>query len=163
MKIYVSSAVGQGPTPLAAFDHALIKANIANYNLIRLSSVIPPNSEVVDANESSKLPGEWGDRLYVVYAEMRTNIRGHGAWAGIGWVIDPQDNKGLFVEHEGHSEEEVRNDINNTLTTMIKNRGIEDLKIHMKVIGGSCVEEPICALVAAAYQVSVWEDPALLK
>jgi hypothetical protein len=43
MEIYLSTGIGEGPTPLAAFDAAL-NAGIANYNLIVLSSVIPARS-----------------------------------------------------------------------------------------------------------------------
>lgn len=39
MHIYVTTGTGEGPTPLAAFDAALINAGVANYNLICLSSV----------------------------------------------------------------------------------------------------------------------------
>ena len=42
MNIYVSSGIGYGQTKLAAFDAALNEAGIANFNLIKLSSVIPP-------------------------------------------------------------------------------------------------------------------------
>jgi arginine decarboxylase len=42
MQIHVSSGRGEGPTPLAAFDAALRDAGVSNYNLIALSSVIPP-------------------------------------------------------------------------------------------------------------------------
>ena len=42
MKIRLSSGRGEGPTPLAAFDAALLDAGVSNYNLLPLSSVIPP-------------------------------------------------------------------------------------------------------------------------
>ena len=47
MKIKVTYGTGEGLTKLAAFDRALFNAGIANYNLIKLSSVIPKNSEVL--------------------------------------------------------------------------------------------------------------------
>ena len=40
--IVLSTGLGVGPTALAAFDAALLDAGVANYNLICLSSVIPP-------------------------------------------------------------------------------------------------------------------------
>ena len=102
---------GTGPTTLAAFDAALIDAGIANFNLLRLSSVIPPDTDVVPVKgRATRATGEWGDRLYVVMAEMRTDRPGREAWAGIGWVQDDESGKGLFVEHEGHSEHQVRDE-----------------------------------------------------
>ena len=44
MQIHLASGVGSGPTELAAFDAALAAAGVANYNLLYLSSVIPPAS-----------------------------------------------------------------------------------------------------------------------
>src|SRR5439155_11541958 len=44
--IEVAKSVGVANTTLAAFDDALIKAGIGNFNLIRLSSVIPPETNV---------------------------------------------------------------------------------------------------------------------
>lgn len=160
MKIHVTGAVGWGSTELSAFDHALNLSGIANYNLIRLSSVIPPSSEIIETEKITNMPGAWGDRLYVVYAEMRASNHGDQAWAGVGWVQDESDGKGLFVEHEGGSEEQVKSDINQTLKGLLKNRGLSNMTIHMKVVGGECVDQPICAFVTAVYQSSDWNNIA---
>ena len=107
MRIYVAPGIGTGPTKLSAFDAALNDAGVANYNLIRLSSVIPPNATIVATDPTIRpqaIPGDWGDRLYVVMAEKRVDTPNTEAWAGIGWVQDKASNKGLFVEHEGESE-----------------------------------------------------------
>lgn len=161
MKIFVSSGIGKGTTTLAAFDHALTVSGINNFNLLRLSSVIPPNAEIVESE--GKVPqfegSTWGDKLYAVYAEMRVDTPGQEAWAGIGWVQFGEDNRGLFVEHEGHSEQEVRTDIEKTLKGLLKNRNNTDnLEIKMCVVGAKCVNEPVCALVVAAYETSSWRS-----
>lgn len=159
MKIYVKGAIGEGSTTLAAFDNALIQTGTANYNLVRLSSVIPPKAEIIEVSgEMPSLPGEWGDRLYLVYAEMRTEIHNEEAWAGIGWVVDPASGRGLFVEHEGRSEQKVRQDITDSLKGLLSNRGMPELEIIMHVVGAKCEGKPICAFVAAAYQVSDWDN-----
>lgn len=163
-QIHISGALGMGPTQLAAFDNALIKSGVANYNIIRLSSVIPAYSEiVVHEGAIPPLPGEWGDRLYAVYADTRTSLPSEEVWAGVGWVQDPKTGKGLFVEHEGHSELSVRTDINNSLKALLKHRDMADLPITMKVVGGVCRDHPICALVVAAYQVSDWANKPHLQ
>jgi len=46
VNIQVSGGIGSGPTELSAFDQALVRAGVANYNLIYLSSVLPPDSDV---------------------------------------------------------------------------------------------------------------------
>ncbi len=112
MIINIASGIGTGPTKLSAFDAALHHAGVANYNLIRLSSVIPPETTIrVSDKPLKEVPGNWGDRLYVVMAENRVDTPNVEAWAGIGWVQDQKSGKGLFVEHEGSSEMTVRQDI----------------------------------------------------
>jgi arginine decarboxylase len=85
MPIYISTGIGEGPTPLAAFDSALMAAGVANYNLLCLSSVIPPNARIVRAQRLTP-PNEYGRRLYVVLSQMRQNRRFRHAHAGIGWI-----------------------------------------------------------------------------
>jgi arginine decarboxylase len=160
MKIHIGSGVGAGPTTLAAFDAALNDVGIANYNLLRLSSVIPPNTELeIHKNGiNKKMPGEWGDRLYLVMAEIRVDTPNAEAWAGIGWVQDKETGKGLFVEHEGHSEASVRRDITNSLNALMATRNIDLGPINMHVVGRTCVHQPVCAMVVAVYQASDWQN-----
>ena len=54
MRIKITSAVGSGPTTLAAFDAALQKAGIENYNLIPLSSVIPTGAALERTRVSTR-------------------------------------------------------------------------------------------------------------
>jgi arginine decarboxylase len=156
MKINIATGTGVGPTELAAFDHALVSAGVANFNLIYLSSVLPPGSEVEILDKPAKPIGGWGDRLYVVMAQMRTSQRNQQVWAGIGWMQDPKTKKGLLVEHEGHTEEEIRADIKNSLTALAQNRNMEFGPMHMVVVGKTCVSLPVCALAVAVFESSEW-------
>lgn len=156
MKIQVSEGVGSGPTELSAFDQALVNAGVANFNLIYLSSVLPPGSDVVIPEIPTLSEGGWGDRLYVVMAQKRTAQRNQEAWAGIGWIQDPETGKGLLVEHEGHTEDEVRADISNSLAALAENRGMQFSDPQMHVAGTKCVDLPVCALVVAVFESTSW-------
>lgn len=46
LDIVITRGTGGAPTELAAFDAALQKAGVAHFNLIRLSSLIPPGSRI---------------------------------------------------------------------------------------------------------------------
>jgi len=165
MQIHVSTSTGTGPTTLSAFDSALHNAGIANYNLLVLSSVIPPESRLTvhqTSIPSGVISGEWGDRLYLVMAESRTDIVGMEVWAGIGWVQDKASGKGLFVEHEGGTETKVRADIEASLRALMKTRGIDFGEVHMVVSGATCTGEPVCAMAVAVYQTSGWQNKATL-
>jgi len=155
LQISVRSSIGTGPTELSAFDHALRGVGIHNFNLIRLSSVIPPGSVLEVSKGSDRAAGEWGDRLYVVYAEQRRSEPLIGAWAGVGWV-QKEDGSGLLVEHEGESEEEVQALIEASLNHMTEHRGGGFGPIQMHVIGQPCDDKPVCALVAAIFRSESW-------
>ncbi len=159
MIIQVSSGTGAGPTKMAAFDAALNNAGVANYNLIRLSSIVPPGSKIINSKGPiTKQPGNWGDKLYVVMSEIRVDTPNAEAWAGIGWVQDRQTAKGLFVEHEGANEGTVRRDIQQSLEAMTRTRHVNYGNIHMKIVGKTCTHEPVCALVVAVFQSSGWSS-----
>jgi arginine decarboxylase len=154
--IPIGAAVGHGSTALAAFDHALRLTGIANYNLIRLSSVIPPATRIAPTSAPIAPGGTWGDRLYVVYASQPATELGEEAWAGVAWVQDPEDHRGLFVEHEGTSEAGVRADLVNTLSDMTDGRPGNWTEPELVVTGGTVVDTPICAFVVAAYESAPW-------
>jgi arginine decarboxylase len=157
MQIRITEGVGTGPTEMAAFDLALVRGGIANYNLIYLSSILPPGSDVEFSTRPKQSEGEWGDRLYVVMAQNRTSQRNQEAWAGIGWIQDEETKKGLLTEHEGHSETEVRADIEHTLGALAKNRHMTSFSpIQMHVIGTKCTNQPVCALVVAVFEATSW-------
>jgi arginine decarboxylase len=161
MNIQVSGGIGVGPTELSAFDQALVHAGVANYNLIYLSSVVPPESKIYIEERPKRPDGNWGDRLYVVMAQKRVSVRNQEAWAGIGWMQDPKTRQGLLVEHEGHSEAEVRADISHSLIALARNRNMQFGTPKMHVVGTKCTDLPACALVVAVFESSGWRSNKL--
>lgn len=156
MEIVLTHGVGSGPTKLAAFDSALNGAGIANYNLIPLSSVIPPFSRVVELMPKNAGGALWGDRLYTVIQDVRTDEIGQEVWAGLGWVVNGENHSGLFVEHAGHTEAEVEKKIRETLSAMIAYRTGDWGEIQWKAAGIICESEPVAAVVAAVYKSEPW-------
>jgi len=155
MNIHIQSGQGTGPTELAAFDRALVEAQVANFNLIYLSSVLPPGSNILLDGHADLSGASWGDRLYVVMAQQRTSAHNQEAWAGVGWIQD-DTGRGLLVEHEGHSEDQVRADITQSLEALARNRGMQFGPIQMRVHGVQCVDQPVCALVVAVFESDSW-------
>jgi arginine decarboxylase len=156
MKIQIAKGIGTGPTELSAFDAALVDSGVANFNLLYLSSVLPPGSNIEICKDKASPKGSWGDRLYLVIAQKRTIQRNQEVWAGIGWVQDKETKKGLLVEHEGHNEAEVRADIENSLQGLMVNRNANFGPTHMVVTGVRCEDRPVCALVVAVFESHNW-------
>lgn len=154
LPISVRTATGTGRTALSAWDDALWWAGVANFNLIRLSSVIPRRTRLSFTNEP--VVGEHGDKLYCVYASTLAEEPGETAWAGIGWTRD-QDGRGLFVEHSADSEEGLDGLIRCSLEDMIARRGGGYGVIESRTVSARNVGQPVCALAIATYQVTGWE------
>jgi len=154
--IKVTKGTGEGLTELAAFDKALQDAGISNYNLIYLSSVIPHGYVPVIERPTLDI-SEFGHRLYVVMASQTESRIGKDAWAGIGWVMAEDDKKGgLFVEHHGESEEEVKDLITKSLASMKSHRTEKYGEIKYEIAGIKCKKNPVCALVTAVYKSEKW-------
>lgn len=149
---------GTGPTHLAAFDAALREAGVADRNLLVLSSIIPPRTTIERLSEPTACPGGFGDRLYVVMADARVESPHEEAWAGIGWCQDPATGEGLFVEHSGHSEHQVRGDLAASLTSIADARGDRWGQHHLAIAGITCEDEPVCALAVACFQDEPWRN-----
>ncbi len=153
--IVLSTGRGVGPTALAAFDAALLDAGVANYNLICLSSVIPPGSRL-ERRRFVTTPQEYGQRLYVVMSQMREERPGHTAHAGIGWVRDAASGAGLFVELHDDDRERLDADLRATLRSMQAGRGIHFGEPETAIASVTCQQQPVCALTIAVYAAAAW-------
>ncbi len=81
---------------LNAFDVALLDAGVGDLNLMKMSSIIPPNVRLI---EPIKLPA--GSLVPVAYAAITSSVRGEKLVAAIGVGIpeDPQE-AGVIMEYE---------------------------------------------------------------
>lgn len=112
-RIRVVRGVGRAETRMAAYDAALAAANVHNYNLVPVSSVIPADATVEDVGEAPDL-GPAGGRLTVVEARATTGGAGTVA-AGLGWATGP--GPGLFYEAAGDDPTAVRRSVETGLET----------------------------------------------
>lgn len=163
--ILVVSGIGVGSTNKSAFDSALADAGISDFNIITLSSVVPPNSKIKVINKLSKslYPDRlYGSRMYVVMAEK--TVKRSDSWiavSGIGWMQE-EDGRGVFVEHSGCSKDEVENDIRTSLIEMGIRRGdkyeFSKFNSSVKVGVATMGDEYVCSLVAALVGISNWKE-----
>jgi len=166
MKITVTAGVGTGSTTLSAFDAALKDAGIHNYNIIRLTSVIPPGTEVV-TRKWKNTPTEHGKKLYTVLSDIRSDLLVRSIAAGIGWY-QIADGRGVFAEHTDmieilnakEAEANVAKKIESTIRDLCAHRGYPFNKRNLKTIISSTEvkTKPTCALVAAVYESQAFTE-----
>ncbi len=159
LTIRVSRGVGTGPTRLAAFDQALRSAGVADFNLVRLSSVIPPKSVVLETDSTHQIRGGHGDLLYCVYSDAYSSTPGEAAWAGVTWAQhESGSGAGLFAEHSGWSERDVERELHHTMDDMIASRA-PGYRTHGTMLSSIvCETHPVCAIVLASYRCVSWSD-----
>lgn len=162
MTIYIASGVGIGKTPLSAFDAALKDAGVYNFNLITLSSVIPPKS-VIKLRKYKAKSEDWGNKLYVVKAEIRSRQSGMYIGAGLGWY-QMRDGRGVFVEHEVIAEtmeaveSNLEKEVHDSLRDLCKFRQfpIAERKLKMKMCVSKVMDQPTSVLIIAVYKSEGW-------
>jgi arginine decarboxylase len=167
MQIPLVAGVGVASTLLSAFDDALRACGVLNYNLIPLSSVIPPASDVVPVPQYTPRPDEHGHRLYVVKAEMRSDQPGTRIGAAIGWY-QWGDGRGVFVEHEtiGATRETVAAELDHRICHSLRDLcAARDVPFDMRRLRSQriiaeVVDRPTCALMLAVFQAEGWRAPS---
>lgn len=130
------AGTGKGTAELNAFDHALQTAGVGNYNLIRVSSILPPWAEEfpqIDVAPGSLLPIAYGS---IVCKEAGAEI---AAAVGVG-IPKKRENVGVIMEFSGFcGKQYALNQIKMMVEEAMKNRGLEIAEIISTA--DSCIVE----------------------
>ncbi|QSG08087.1 pyruvoyl-dependent arginine decarboxylase [Halapricum desulfuricans] len=104
--IRVAWGSATSPTAISAYDGALAAANVHNYNLITLSSVIPAEPSLEEVGIAPDL-GPAGQGLPVVQSHETVGPGSDDpAVAGLGWIRS-ESGHGLFYEVSGTDPDAV--------------------------------------------------------
>lgn len=107
MQIRVVTGTGAGRTALSAYDAALAAANVHDYNLVTVSSVIPADATVERVGTAPDL-GPVGHRLTVVQSRATVGPDAEGtASAALGWTR-AADGRGILYEASGPDADAAR-------------------------------------------------------
>lgn len=102
--------VGSATTAVASYDAALAETNLHDYNLLPISSVLPPGVTVDAVGRAPADLGPAGGLLPVVQARI-TAAGADRLAAGLGWLT-PDDGPGVVYEASGHiPETAIRDEI----------------------------------------------------
>ena len=134
----------EGGTALNAFDNALLAAGIGNINLLKVSSILPPDVPVV---ELPKI--KLGALVPTAYAAMTSAIPGELVAAAVGYAIpdDPAKNGVIMEFHGVATRDEAETQIRAMLDEAFRVRG--ETIAEMRVVAvDHRVERIGCALAA---------------
>jgi arginine decarboxylase len=85
-KLFLTKGVGKHQERLQSFEAALRVAGIAQYNLVRVSSILPPGCRIISPESGKKLLSP-GQILHAVISEQSTNEPNRLLAASIGVAV----------------------------------------------------------------------------
>ena len=146
-KFTVMAGAAEGPSRLNAFDNALLEAGIGNLNLLRVSSILPP-----DAIEVAKLQVEPGSLMPTAYGTITSEEAGTIIAAAVAVGIGRPDDYGVIMEFSGRcGREEAARVVENMARQAFRQRGRDIERVIVRA-----VEHKVEAIGCAFAAVALW-------
>ncbi len=100
--VFFTAGVGRDDDELMSFELALRDAGIEKFNLVPVSSILPPRCRIVDRKEGLKML-RVGEIVYCVMARFSSREEGKEVFASVGAAV-PDNNRinGYIAEHCGY-------------------------------------------------------------
>ncbi|AKB77690.1 Pyruvoyl-dependent arginine decarboxylase [Methanosarcina horonobensis HB-1 = JCM 15518] len=107
-KVFFTSGIGTHPEKLESFEVSLRDAGIEKFNLVTVSSILPPKCEIVTKEEGLKelIPGEI---VFCVMSRISSNEPGRTLTTSVGCALPRDAGKHGYVS-EYHTYEESEED-----------------------------------------------------
>ena len=145
MKIAIVSGKDEGPTELNAFDNALINAGIGDVNLIKVSSMLAENTEIVPLS-----PLKAGSMVNCVLSTITSSNKGEKITAVI--AVGLGDELGCVVEKTGINQnpEDMKDEAIFMVKYMMEKRNVEINELVVEEVTHT-VEEIGCVVSSVVY------------
>ena len=123
----ISRGKGVSVNGLPSFDKALLEAGVGNYNLVRLSSILPAKCEWIDVKDIASHITE-GSLLPTAYSTITSDVKGDVivSTIGVGIPVD-KSHVGVIMEYstKNVSEEEAIKTLKSMIIEGFEVRGWE--------------------------------------
>lgn len=107
-KIFLTKGVGRHKEQLASFEAALRDAGIAPFNIVRVSSILPPGAKMLSKAKGLQYLSP-GEIIYTVISEARTNEPHRLIAASIGVAVPAERAQyGYLSEYHSYGETEPK-------------------------------------------------------
>lgn len=102
MNYFLTSSVGRGTTILTSFDNALFNSGIANYNLVKISSILPARSVL-----ARNIGLQEGAILFTAYAALTSKEEKKIAAAVAVGIPEDETKIGVIMEYSGYCDKDL--------------------------------------------------------
>jgi len=141
-KYFVTAAASEGKTSLTAFDGALLKARVGNTNLLKVSSILPP-----DCTFDPDLVIPAGSLLPIAYGYITSSEPGDIIAAAVAVGIK-HNSFGVIMEFSGKcSKKEAEQRVTSMVEEAFEMRGLELQEVKVAAVE-HVVEHIGCAFAA---------------
>ena len=143
---FISSGLGYSEHQLVAFDNALCNAGLANYNLLKVSSILPAG-----AKKANKVAVRKGSPLLTAYAHIESNSPGEHIATAVGVAIPcSSDDVGVIMEYSGYcTATDAEDHIKAMCKEAMSNHGIPYKEIMVSSIEAVVENSNYTSLVSA--------------
>lgn len=146
-KFTLLAGSAEGPSRLNAFDNALLAAGIGNVNLLRVSSILPPN-----ATEVARLEIIPGQLMPTAYGTITSDMVGETISAAVAVGIGESNEYGVIMEFSGRCGQQEAED---TVTAMVR-AAFQQRQRELKQIIVRASEHQVRAIGCAFAAVALW-------
>ncbi|MFH1409408.1 MAG: pyruvoyl-dependent arginine decarboxylase [Nanoarchaeota archaeon] len=130
-KFYLCGGVGKGKTKLSSYDSALYSCGIGDFNLIRVSSIIPPGAAMLAELPSGIRPGS----LVHIVDACNYGDQVHKLLASYIGIAVPEDRRlpGVIMEYStSSSSHQCREIVQGGLQEAMERRGIAKFTVTFR-------------------------------
>lgn len=147
----ISSGIGKAGSELNAFDRALMNSGVGNYNLLKVSSILPKGAIKTDL-----ISLEQGDLLPIAYAHLTSepcndDIKRISAAVAIGIPIN-SESVGVIMEWSGYELEDIaRTKVVQMVKTAMNDRDIKNYRIEIESSSDyTSVDDYVCVFAGVS-------------
>ncbi len=107
-KVFLTKGVGRHRDKLSSFEAALRDAGIERFNIVKVSSILPPGSRFISRHKGVQYLAA-GEVIFVVLSENSTNEPHRLISASVGVAVPKESNQyGYLSEYHSFGETEAK-------------------------------------------------------
>mgnify|MGYP001772945773 CR=1 FL=1 len=149
-RVFFTKGTGTSKDPLMSFELALRDAKIEKFNLVPVSSILPPKVKIVSIEEGLKhlKPGQI---VFCVMARFTSNKKGKEIFGSVGVAIPENKNlNGYLTEYHGYYKKGIENHAKEYARKMLELNGVK-VKENFEIFNKAKVKDYTTVISAAVF------------
>jgi arginine decarboxylase len=156
----IISGIGFHYTKLGSFDQALLDADVGNYNLVKVSSILPAGCE-----ERTPIELRHGSILYTAYTSLSAEYGSIFSSAIAIGIPEHSTDIGVIMEYSGFIDiNNAKNLVVNMVDDAMRVRGIPLKSIVNKEVDSKLIKpgQVNCGFISTFVGVALWNDNRII-